>query len=133
MVKKLIRIPQRGPILGRPGGIIGPIVNPYYEELEIINRMVKAGTQVVLVDPKTKVETELTVQNILGLEGEAVFAEPAKKEAPAPKEVKKEEPKAEVKAEVKEETKPQQKQQQQKNNKGNQKNNQVVEDAAIKK
>lgn len=124
MSTKLIRIPHRGVILGRPGGIIGPILTPYREELDVVRRMVQLGTSVVEVLPDGK-EKKLTVANLLEEVAVAheVPAKPAKAEAKAaPVVEKKEAPKQE-----------QPKAQQNKNNRNNRNNNQPVEDAVVDK
>lgn len=131
MTKKLIRIPQRGPILGRPGGIIGPIHTPYYEELPTVRRMVQLGTSVieVLANGEEKV---LTVTNLLEEESGKVVAQAKaqakpKTEKPAPvEEVKAAEPKQEEKKQNSYSGKNNTKS----SNKGN---NEVVEDATTKK
>ncbi len=124
MEKLLIKIPHSGPILGRPGGIIGPILNPYYEEAETVHLMVKLGVNVVEVDPKNGKETKLTIDTLLERnpkhEVEAAPAAPAPVEKPAEEE-KKEQPAQ------------QQNVKQNRNNGQKGKNNQPVEDAATKK
>ena len=128
MTKKLIRIPQRGPILGRPGGIIGPIHTPYYEELQTVRRMVQLGMNVVEVAADGKEKT-LTITNLLEEEAGKVVA-PANEVKPK---AEKTEPKvvaAPVKDEVVEKPK---NNYSNKNNRGNKGNNDVVEDATTKK
>ncbi len=130
---KLVKITQNGPIMGLPGGIIGPILTPHRRTIKDIVAMLKFGTKVAEVTPTG--DKELTLDGVLNVKEEAV-KETVKPEA-------KDEPKVEKPVEAKvEETvveeateKVEEKQQNKnnKNNRNNRSNNQKVEDAKTKK
>ena len=60
----------------------GPIITPVQVTRQVAHQMIVAGLTVQQIDPKTKIATELNLQNVFPGEGDPVV--PAKTEAPKP-------------------------------------------------
>ena len=60
----------------------GPIITPVQVTRQVAHQMIVAGLTVHQIDPKTKIATELNLQNVFPGEGDPVV--PAKTEAPKP-------------------------------------------------
>lgn len=60
----------------------GPIITPVQVTRQVAHQMIVAGLKVHQIDPKTKIATELNLQNVFPGEGDPVT--PAKSETPKP-------------------------------------------------
>ena len=60
----------------------GPIITPVQVTRQVAHQMIVAGLKVHQIDPKTKIATELNLQNVFPGEGDPIA--PAKTEAPKP-------------------------------------------------
>ena len=60
----------------------GPIITPVQVTRQVAHQMIVAGLTVHQIDPKTKIATELNLQNVFPGEGDPIA--PAKTEAPKP-------------------------------------------------
>lgn len=126
--RRLIKIVSRGVIRHLRGGMMGPIMSPYYEKMGTVKMIVQEGHEVHFVNPVDFKQTvRVTLENIRRTNDE-LFPSKVKEEDYSKEEV--ETPKKEDKETEKEEVPKQTPKQ--KNKQKNKRNNDPVEDKLTK-